>query len=174
MITETDPSSVQPSQAFAENPKNFTTPLLPDSGDEPAGPPVGQPEVATPGAHGAPNTAPACSTTPTLADLGVLYGGRDRLLSVSEVAEHLGISIATVYKICKRGDLPHVRIIDSIRIRPSDLAAFADTGGMIGHRRRSESSAPPALPPPSPTPPTTPSSNASASCRSRSTSYPDR
>jgi hypothetical protein len=39
------------------------------------------------GAHGAPNTAPACATTPRLADLGLLFGGRDRLLRVTEVAE---------------------------------------------------------------------------------------
>jgi excisionase family DNA binding protein len=80
------------------------------------------------GAHGAPNTAPPCETTPTLADLGVLYGGRDRLLRVSEVAEQLGVSTATVYKLCKRGDLPHVRIVDSIRVRPGDLAAVLAGG----------------------------------------------
>jgi excisionase family DNA binding protein len=106
-ITETDPSSVQPSQAFAENPKNFTTRLLPTSG-----------------AHGAPNTAPACATTPTLADLGVLYGGRDRLLTVSEVAELLRVSTATIYKLCDRGELTQVRIVNSIRIRPADLTTL--------------------------------------------------
>jgi excisionase family DNA binding protein len=78
------------------------------------------------GAHGAPNTAPACATTPRLADLGVLYGGRDRLLRVAEVAEQLGVSTATVYGLCAAGDLPHVRIVDAIRIRPGDLAAFVD------------------------------------------------
>ena len=78
------------------------------------------------GAHGAPNTAPACATTPMLADLGVLYGGRDRLLRVAEVAEQLGVSTATVYSLCAAGELPHIRIVDSIRVRPSDLAAFVD------------------------------------------------
>ena len=76
------------------------------------------------GAHGAPNTAPACATTPMLADLGVLYGGRGRLLRVAEVADQLGVSTATVYGLCAAGELPHVRIVDSIRVRPSDLAAF--------------------------------------------------
>ena len=80
------------------------------------------------GAHGAPNAAPTCATTPTLADLGVLYGGRDRLLRVTEVAEQLGVSTSTVYKLCKGDELPHVRVIDSIRIRPSDLAAFVERG----------------------------------------------
>ena len=76
------------------------------------------------GAHGAPNAAPACATTPTLADLGLLYGGRDRLLRAAEVAEQLGVSTATFYKICQSGELPHVRIIDTIRVRPGDLEAF--------------------------------------------------
>jgi len=78
------------------------------------------------GAHGAPNTAPACATTPMLADLGVLYGGRGRLLRVAEVAEQLGVSTATVYSLCETGQLPHIRIVDSIRVRPSDLAAFVE------------------------------------------------
>jgi len=78
------------------------------------------------GAHGAPNTASACATTPMLADLGVLYGGRGQLLRVVEVADQLGVSTATVYNLCAAGRLPHVRIVDSIRVRPSDLAAFVD------------------------------------------------
>jgi excisionase family DNA binding protein len=86
------------------------------------------------GAHGVPNTAPACATTPTLADLGLLYDGREQLLSVSDVAEHLGVSTATVYKLCKKGELPHVRIIDSIRVRQADLAAFVAT--RIGTMRK--------------------------------------
>jgi len=82
---------------------------------------VGEPNT---GAHGAPNTAPACDTTPTLTDLGLLYSGRDRLLRAADVAEQLGVSTATVYKICKSGDLPHIRIVDAIRVRPTDLAEF--------------------------------------------------
>jgi excisionase family DNA binding protein len=90
------------------------------------------------GAHGAPNTAPACATTPMLADLGVLYGGRGRLLRVAEVADQLGVSTATVYDLCASGELPHVRIVDSIRVRPSDLAALVDrqlVGDQPAHRR---------------------------------------
>ncbi len=63
-------------------------------------------------------------TTPTIADLGVLYGGHDRLLRVAAVAEQLGVSTATVYKLCASGALPHVRIVASIRVRPADLATF--------------------------------------------------
>jgi excisionase family DNA binding protein len=63
---------------------------------------------------------------PTLADLRVLWGGRDRLLRVAEVAEHLGVCNATVYRLCENGQLPHVWIVNAIRIRPDDLRAFLD------------------------------------------------
>jgi len=56
--------------------------------------------------------------------LTALRGGRDRLLAVGEVAEQLGVCAATVYWLCERGDLPHLRIINSIRVRPQDLATF--------------------------------------------------
>jgi len=54
---------------------------------------------------------------------------------VAEVADQLGVSTATVYGLCAAGELPHVRIVDSIRIRPRDLAAFVD-GQLVGTRRR--------------------------------------
>jgi excisionase family DNA binding protein len=60
--------------------------------------------------------------TPRLADLAVLHGGRGQLLKVTEVAEQLGVCAATVYRLCETGELPHVRIVNSIRIRPADLA----------------------------------------------------
>ena len=59
-------------------------------------------------------------------DLRVLWGGRDRLLRVAEVAEHLGVCNATVYRLCESGQLPHVWIVNSIRIRPEDLKVFLD------------------------------------------------
>ena len=61
---------------------------------------------------------------PTTADLALLHGGRGRPLRVAEVAEHLGVCAATVYRLCERGELPHVRIVNSIRVRPNDLSAF--------------------------------------------------
>jgi len=64
------------------------------------------------------------SVAPTLADLRVLWGGRDRLLKLAEVAEHLGVCNATVYRLCDSGELPHVWIVNSIRIRPRDLEDF--------------------------------------------------
>jgi excisionase family DNA binding protein len=61
---------------------------------------------------------------PTPADLQVLWGGRDQLLKVAEVAEHLGVSNATVYGLCERGELPYVWVVTSMRIRPRDLEEF--------------------------------------------------
>ena len=77
-------------------------------------------------AGGAADAQPWPSTAPTLADLQVLYDGRDQLLRVVEVAEYLGVCNATVYRLCERGELRHVWIVNSIRIRPADLKAFLD------------------------------------------------
>jgi excisionase family DNA binding protein len=49
------------------------------------------------------------------------------------VAERLGVSPATVYKLCDRGELVHVRVSNAIRIAPGDLAGFID------QKRRRES-----------------------------------
>jgi excisionase family DNA binding protein len=80
--------------------------------------------VTAAGAGATWGTAAPGPTMPTPNDLGVLYGGRNRLLTVREVAEQLDVCAATVYRLCENGELPHVRIIDSIRIRPADLGAF--------------------------------------------------
>jgi excisionase family DNA binding protein len=61
---------------------------------------------------------------PTLADLEVLWGGRDRLLRVTEVAEILAVGAWRIYQVCETGELPHARINNSIRVRPKDLEAF--------------------------------------------------
>jgi excisionase family DNA binding protein len=55
---------------------------------------------------------------------GGLHGGRSRLLRVAEVAEQLGVCAATLYRLCEGGELPHVRIVNSMRIRPEDLKDF--------------------------------------------------
>jgi excisionase family DNA binding protein len=49
---------------------------------------------------------------------------RERLLSVPEVARMLGVCDATVYKLCARGHLGHVRILNAIRVPPASLDAF--------------------------------------------------
>jgi excisionase family DNA binding protein len=90
---------------------------------------VGPPSDEVPGwGHVAPGTAPRVRTTPTTADLVSYWGGRYRLLRVREVAEQLGVCNATVYRLVEAGEIPHVRIVNSIRIRPDDLEAFMAAG----------------------------------------------
>lgn len=55
---------------------------------------------------------------------GASHEESDRLLSVRQVAEHLGVTTATVYGLCAHGRLAHVRILNVIRIAPSDLFEF--------------------------------------------------
>jgi excisionase family DNA binding protein len=102
---------VQPSQLSTGISKDFTTRLLP--------------EIAS---TLAPGKAPKVTTTPTTADLVALHSGRDRLLRVADVAERLGVCAATVYRLCESGALAHVRVVNSIRVRPEDLRAFLDRG----------------------------------------------
>jgi excisionase family DNA binding protein len=70
------------------------------------------------------------ATLPTTVDLAVLYSGRGQLLKVAEVAKKLGVCSATVYRLCESGALPHVRVVNSIRVRPRDLAEYL--GGARG------------------------------------------
>jgi excisionase family DNA binding protein len=46
------------------------------------------------------------------------------LLTVRQVAERLGVCTATVYRLCDKGQLPHVRVLHAIRVAPADLAGF--------------------------------------------------
>jgi len=43
---------------------------------------------------------------------------------VAQVADTLGVCRATIYKLCERGDLAHVRISNSIRFEPGQVEAF--------------------------------------------------
>jgi excisionase family DNA binding protein len=54
----------------------------------------------------------------------VLEGGCGRLLTVRDVAARLSCSTATVYKLAGRGELPHVRVANAIRVAASDLEGF--------------------------------------------------
>ncbi len=58
----------------------------------------------------------------------VLQPGRDAavLLSVREAAARLGVCAATIYTLCERGELAHVRVLNAIRIAASDLVAFVE------------------------------------------------
>jgi len=49
-------------------------------------------------------------------------GRSDRsLLSVRQVAKLLGVCPATVYALCNRGELPHFRILNAIRVDIQDV-----------------------------------------------------
>lgn len=59
----------------------------------------------------------------------MLEGGRERLLSVGQVAERLACSTATVYKLVAAGELAHIRITNNaIRVADPDLEAFIARG----------------------------------------------
>ena len=61
---------------------------------------------------------------PPSARLRALDGGADNLLSVREVAARLSVTTAMVYKLARLGELPHVRVLNTIRGAPADFAAF--------------------------------------------------
>lgn len=51
------------------------------------------------------------------------------LLTVRQVAERLGVSTATVYRLCERGELPYVRVSNVIRVAPRDLTVLSHPDG---------------------------------------------
>ena len=64
------------------------------------------------------------------------WGGRNRLLRVTEVAEMLGVGAWRIYQVCETGELPHVRINNSIRVRPADVEAFIASRVRVPDKRR--------------------------------------
>jgi excisionase family DNA binding protein len=116
-------------------PKDFSTRFLPNS-DATAAHGGAQPAAGEQGATPAPKTRQRASVAATSADLQVLWGGRDRLLKVAEVAEHVGVSNATVYGLCERGELPYVWVVTSMRIRPRDLEEFIALKVAVPEKRR--------------------------------------
>jgi excisionase family DNA binding protein len=46
-----------------------------------------------------------------------------RYLTIREAAAVLRVCTATVYRLCERGELPHLRVSNAIRVLASDLAA---------------------------------------------------
>jgi len=61
----------------------------------------------------------------------------ERLLTVRQVAQLLGVCTATVYKWAAQDVLPHVRIVNVVRVRPQDLTTFlADRLARVARRDR--------------------------------------
>ncbi len=54
----------------------------------------------------------------------VVHAENANLLSVKDAAAALGVSASTVYELCERGALTHLRILNAIRIDSADLNAF--------------------------------------------------
>jgi excisionase family DNA binding protein len=46
------------------------------------------------------------------------------LLTVRDVAARLGVSKATVYKLCEKGTLTYIRVSNAIRVEPASLEAY--------------------------------------------------
>ena len=55
-----------------------------------------------------------------------MHVAADVLLSVRDAAARLGVSTATVYTLCDKGEIRHVRVLNAIRIAEGDLAAFVE------------------------------------------------
>jgi excisionase family DNA binding protein len=51
-------------------------------------------------------------------------GSEMRLLTVREVAAQLRVCSATVYKLVAAGRLPHVRVLNAVRVSADDLAQY--------------------------------------------------
>ena len=45
-------------------------------------------------------------------------------MTVREVAAQLHVHPSTVYALCERGELRHVRISNAVRVLPDDLETF--------------------------------------------------
>ena len=80
---------------------------------------------------------PAAATSPTVGDLTAFWGGRNRLLRVTEVAEMLSVGPWAGYQYGEDGSLPHVRMNNAIRIRPRDLEGFMETLVTVAEEPRS-------------------------------------
>jgi excisionase family DNA binding protein len=46
------------------------------------------------------------------------------MLTVRDAAQRLGVSTATVYKLCSTGRLDHVRVLNAVRIPSGALDTF--------------------------------------------------
>ena len=111
LAPEATPGAVQP--FAADRMGSQTLDSVDGAGVQPSPPaPSARRELATPVLR-----APGAS-------LRVVEGGMGALLTVRAAAGLLGVSAATVYKLCESGALPCTRILNAIRIKREDLAAL--------------------------------------------------
>jgi len=62
-------------------------------------------------------------------DLIIYIYAVEKLLSVKELSERLGVHESTIYRRCARGLLSYVKIGRSIRFRPKDIEDWLEQGG---------------------------------------------
>jgi len=55
----------------------------------------------------------------------------DRLLTVADVAEYLGLSVGTVYNKVSRGEIPHVKLGRAVRFRRSEIDRWIDAQSRV-------------------------------------------
>ena len=55
---------------------------------------------------------------------GLLTTFLQGFMTVAEVAKHLGVSRSTVYQLCERGELRHVRVSNAIRVPRTAVVAY--------------------------------------------------
>jgi excisionase family DNA binding protein len=67
-------------------------------------------------------------------------GRTGSLLTVKQVAAWLGVSAATVYGLCERRELHHVRVANAIRVSPDALEAFLRSIATAAPKRRPRAS----------------------------------
>jgi excisionase family DNA binding protein len=65
--------------------------------------------------------APVLPTSALTPGLSAVAESAPALISPQEVARRLGICRATIYNLCKRGALPHVRIGSRVRLALLDV-----------------------------------------------------
>ncbi len=51
---------------------------------------------------------------------------RPAVLTVQEAAVYLSISVVTLYRLIRTGDIPHIRVGGSLRFRAADLDGYLD------------------------------------------------
>jgi hypothetical protein len=124
MITESNRSAVQPSQPFAGNTEKFTTPVTTRLRSQARG--AFQLRVRQRREGGRTRSAeqrPGMRHHPYPRRPGrpLRWSGPLNSRGRGRPATRR-FSTATVYELCTTGRLPHVRIVDSVRVRPTDIA----------------------------------------------------